>query len=214
MLTKHVIAVDMDGVLTDLMGFTQTAANAAGVDCDFANQTTHDFIFAPDFSQDAKRFLLDLWGRKSTWTDLPPTAILEPVRQLYEIGYDVVIVTSPWSNAGSVANSVEGETAWLAKHGLGGVPVLFTKRVPRVPAPTMKLPPPKHYVRADIFIDDHPEICEALVQAGTRSKRAPNVWMPERPWNEPVPGTWRVSEAAIAAELVALKEHVLGLAVL
>lgn len=206
-----ILAVDMDGVLANLIAFTVQRAQEEGfLSFQEDHVKSHAFLSDPDMNPQLKKFIRKLWGQKSTWEQLPPHPLVAALRELQnDPNIELLIVTSPWSTDGSLGMCIDAKREWLNAQDLVPRGIFFTARPLGVfsQANADRGLPSKHLVKADIFIDDHPDICAVFAKEHPLS----HVLMPARPWNAEAISSGnlkRLSDEALIEELQRLvKNH-------
>lgn len=171
------IAADMDGVLTDLIGYTATQAIEAGLKFDWSSITAPDFMSDPSFPKDVHKFVRHLWSLKQTWLSLPPLPTVGVLKEyLAQAPHtEFVVMTSPWSVNRTLGMCVDAKREWLDSQGLHPQAIMFTARslTKRVEHPM------KQVIQADFYYEDHPDIAMNIAEAHPES----TVVILKRPWN-------------------------------
>lgn len=183
---KTTVAVDMDGVLANLMGYTRGLAalsdDAVVRAFDFDQIRSHGFLHDPTTPDPVVKFVRKLWNTPKTWTRLPPLPLVSALVESQD-KLNIVVVTSPWSINGKIGPCVDAKREWLHTHGFRAeVGLIFTTHVGRGGIPIKSL------IQADAFIDDYADV--ALRFKAAQPSAA--VWVPKR-----------MSNLAHHAELVA-----------
>lgn len=174
---KTTVAVDMDGVLADLMGYTRGQAalsdDAVVRAFDFDQIRSHGFLHDPTTPDPVVKFIRKLWNTPSTWAQLHPLPLASALVAKQD-KLNIVVVTSPWSINGKIGACVDAKRQWLHTQGFRAeVGLIFTTHVGRGGLPIKSL------IRADVFIDDYADVALSF----KRAQPSANVWVPKRPLN-------------------------------
>lgn len=171
------LAADMDGVLADLMGYTETMAKAEGIEFDWSTITSHGFLYDYNIPSKVRNFVRDLWSRESTWLNLPPLPLVGILNEFCATSpsTELYIMTSPWTVDRKLGMCADAKRVWLEAQDIYPHGILFTTR----DLTRRGEQPPKHVIDADIYYEDHPDIAVAIAEAHPKSL----VIVPKRRWN-------------------------------
>lgn len=174
------IYIDFDDVLCETARALSEAAKILfGRDVPYEQITVFDLQHAFSLSEDEIEQLMGLAHKQGFLAKLEPApGAVEAVKELQSAGHAVTIVT------GRPSDCHTGSVAWLEKHGLESVDIIYVDKYGRAPknlpawAPQMLTLEQFYTLRFDVAVDDAPAALDLLT--GLEGCR---VVIFNRPWN-------------------------------
>lgn len=140
-MKKFRIACDLDGIVVDLHGPWMHHYREAYNDT-ITEKDIHSWEMVEVVKKECGSKIYDFLNTPFLFQHLSPyKGALEGLKALHDMGHDIIIITAPARSPESAADKI----AWVRNH----MPWLSRRKV--------MIGHQKHWLKADVFIDDSPE---------------------------------------------------------